>query len=195
LTIAAASIVTIGFFSGVLFDPNHASSKASAAVAGKSTANLGIMFGALSSLASAGHAVLIKRGLAIVNGSPMALSYYNNILSTAFLIPMVVVAGELPGTLRILSGFDAKIFVAGASITVSLLRHQGDIRLREKGFFGFLISLASMLSIKVTSPVTHSKPILSSEVILLMRLVISSAVRGVLQTFFAVYIFGDVLSR
>lgn len=111
--------MTIGFFSGVIFDPNHASSKASAAVGGKGTANLGIMFGALSSLASAGHAVLIKRGLAIVNGSPMALSYYNNILSTAFLIPMVVVAGELPGTMRILSGYDAKTFVAGASITVS----------------------------------------------------------------------------
>ncbi|KAI9632399.1 uncharacterized protein MKK02DRAFT_40703 [Dioszegia hungarica] len=162
LTIAAASVVTVGFFSGVLFDPNHASSKASAAVSSSGHANLGIMFGALSSVASAGHAVLIKRGLAVVNNSPMALSYYNNILSTVFLLPLIVLSGELPGTVRIFQGFEAKTFIIGASIT---------------GFFGFLISLAAMLSIKVTSPVTH---------------MISSAVRGVLQTFFAVYLFGDV---
>lgn len=56
---------------------------------------------------------------AVVNGSPMALSYYNNILSTLFLLPMVVLSGELPGTLRILAGYDAKTFVLGASITVS----------------------------------------------------------------------------
>lgn len=63
LTVIAATVVTVGFFSGVIFDPDHASSKASAAVAGQGTSSLGILFGALSSVASAGHAVLIKRGL------------------------------------------------------------------------------------------------------------------------------------
>ena len=68
--------------------------------------------------------------------------------------------------------------------------------------FGFLISLASFLSIKVTSPVTHSEsdfPRVSPSGRLRARAhvltsVISSAARGVLQTMLAVYFFGDVLS-
>lgn len=45
--------------------------------------------------------------------------------------------------------------------------------------FGFLIGIAGFLSIKVTSPVSH---------------MISAAVRGVLQTFLGIWIFGDVVS-
>ncbi|WWC60083.1 uncharacterized protein I303_102647 [Kwoniella dejecticola CBS 10117] len=165
LALIAALIVTFGFFSGVLFDPNHASSAASAAVAGSHTSSLGIMFGAMSSVSSACHAVLIKRGLASVSNSPIALSYYNNILSTLALIPMFILSGELPAAIRLLSDGSASQFFWGAAIT---------------GFFGFLISLASFISIKVTSPVTH---------------MISSATRGVLQTMLAVYIFGDIMSR
>ncbi|KAK6907127.1 hypothetical protein L486_04161 [Kwoniella mangroviensis CBS 10435] len=165
LALIAALIVTFGFFSGVLFDPNHASSAASAAVAGKHTSSLGITFGAMSSVSSACHAVLIKRGLASVSNSPISLSYYNNILSTLALIPMFIISGELPSAIRLLSNGGASQFLWGATIT---------------GLFGFLISLASFISIKVTSPVTH---------------MISSATRGVLQTMLAVWIFGDVMSR
>ncbi|ORX36335.1 hypothetical protein BD324DRAFT_489113 [Kockovaella imperatae] len=165
LSLIAALIVTSGFFSGVLFDPNHASSKASAAVAKPHSSVLGILFGASSSIASACHAILIKKSLTAVQGSAIALSYYNNILSTLALIPLVIICGEGPGALRLLSGeHDAKTFFWGAGIT---------------GVFGFLISLASFISIKVTSPVTH---------------MISSAARGVLQTMLAVYFFGDIIS-
>lgn len=59
LSLAAASVVTIGFFSGVIFDPNHATSAATSS----SKSQLGIMFGLASSVMSAFHAVLIKRGL------------------------------------------------------------------------------------------------------------------------------------
>ncbi|WVR03996.1 hypothetical protein IAU60_000995 [Kwoniella sp. DSM 27419] len=165
LALTAALVVTCGFFSGVLLDPNHASSRASAAVGGNDHSSLGIMFGAMSSVSSACHAVLIKRGLKSVSNSPIGLSYYNNILSTLALIPIFIVSGELPVALRLLSSGGASQFFWGAAIT---------------GFFGFLISLASFISIKVTSPVTH---------------MISSASRGVLQTMLAVYIFGDVMSR
>ncbi|WWC87664.1 uncharacterized protein L201_002555 [Kwoniella dendrophila CBS 6074] len=165
LALTAALIVTFGFFSGVLFDPNHASSAASAAVASQHTSSLGIMFGAMSSVSSACHAVLIKRGLASVSNSPISLSYYNNILSTLALIPIFIVSGELPSAIKLLSNGGGSQFLWGAAIT---------------GFFGFLISLASFISIKVTSPVTH---------------MISSATRGVLQTMLAVYIFGDIMSR
>lgn len=63
LSLGAALIVTCGFFAGVLLDPNHASSASSQAVASSRSASLGIAFGALSSVMSACHAVLIKRGL------------------------------------------------------------------------------------------------------------------------------------
>lgn len=63
LALLAAGTVTVGFFSGVLFDPNHASSKATASVSGANTSSLGIVFGAASSVMSAFHAVLIKKGL------------------------------------------------------------------------------------------------------------------------------------
>lgn len=48
-----------------------------------------------------------------------------------------------------------------------------------QGVLGFLMSLASLLSIKVTSPITH---------------MISSAVRGVASSVLAMWLFGDVIS-
>ena len=53
-----------------------------------------------------------------VQGSPVTLSYYNNIMSTVALVPMVVISGELPGALRLIGGEGAKTFLWGASITV-----------------------------------------------------------------------------
>lgn len=56
----------------------------------------------------------------LVNGSTIALSYYNNILSTASLIPLVFLTGEAPGALRIFtSRKDAGDFLWGVAITVS----------------------------------------------------------------------------
>jgi GDP-fucose transporter C1 len=48
-----------------------------------------------------------------------------------------------------------------------------------KGVVGFLICVAGVLSIKVTSPVTH---------------MFSAAVRSVLQTILGIRIFGDVIN-
>jgi GDP-fucose transporter C1 len=95
-----------------------------------------------------------------VQGSPVALAYYNNILSTAALLPLVILTGEGPAALRVFTSGSAGTFLWGAGITVSRLDlWSGRSRLipRCKGVFGFLISLASFLSIKVTSPVTHSE--------------------------------------
>jgi len=164
LSLTAAIVVTLGFFAGVFLDPNHASSAASQATASTHSASLGIMFGAISSIASALHAVLIKRSLNIVSGSALGLSYYNNILSTLALIPIVIISGEGPGVVAMFFEGDLRTFIWGAAIT---------------GLFGFLISLAAFISIKVTSPVTH---------------MISSAARGVLQTVIAVWLFGDIMS-
>jgi len=52
-------------------------------------------------------------------------------------------------------------------------------RADRQGIFGFLICIAGFISIQVTSPTTH---------------MISSAVRGVIQTYLGVALFGDVLT-
>jgi GDP-fucose transporter C1 len=48
-----------------------------------------------------------------------------------------------------------------------------------QGVFGFLMSIASLMSIKVTSPITH---------------MVSSAVRGVAASILGVALFGDVIT-
>jgi GDP-fucose transporter C1 len=48
-----------------------------------------------------------------------------------------------------------------------------------QGMLGFLMGLASLLSIKVTSPITH---------------MVSSAVRGVAGALLGMWLFGDILS-
>jgi GDP-fucose transporter C1 len=49
-----------------------------------------------------------------------------------------------------------------------------------QGAVGFLMSIASLLSIKVTSPITH---------------MVSSAVRGVAASLLGVWIFHDIITR
>jgi GDP-fucose transporter C1 len=51
--------------------------------------------------------------------------------------------------------------------------------IRVQGSVGFLLSIAGVLSIQVTSPITH---------------MISSAVRGVAASILGVAIFGDILT-
>lgn len=96
----------------------------------------------------------------------MDLVYYNNLLSAIFLFPLVYLSGESVTVLEMVAigGTPLKTFLTGATIT---------------GVFGFLICIAGFLSIKVTSPVTH---------------MISSAVRGVIQTFLGKWIFGDIIT-
>ena len=48
-----------------------------------------------------------------------------------------------------------------------------------QGVIGFLMSIASLLSIKVTSPITH---------------MVSSAVRGVAGSLLAIWLFDDIIT-
>ncbi|KAI9625402.1 hypothetical protein KEM48_010882 [Puccinia striiformis f. sp. tritici PST-130] len=85
--------------------------------------------------------------------STIALTYYSNGLSALIVFPLIFILGETQTILQLFSnGFDGfKTFFIGTIVT---------------GLFGFFICIAGLLSIKVTSPVTH---------------MISSAVRGVIQ--------------
>ncbi|KAF8676144.1 Triose-phosphate Transporter family [Rhizoctonia solani] len=167
----ACSIVTGGFFTGVFLDHVTASGLASskdAASQPQGPSALGVFFGILSSMSTALQAVVIKRALDVVDGSAIDLAWYTNLLSAIGTIPVILLAGELPSVLSLLFGTTNSAalgtFLWGTAVT---------------GLFGFLICIATLFSIKVTSPITH---------------MISSAVRGVIQTFFSVWIFHDVIS-
>jgi GDP-fucose transporter C1 len=127
---------------------------------------LGTMLGVFSSLTTSVHAIIVKKSLSVVKGSTMDLVYYNNLLSAILLSPLILFSGESEAVLQMVAvgGAPLKTFIMGAMIT---------------GVFGFLICIAGFLSIKVTSPVTH---------------MISSAVRGVIQTFLGMWCFGDIVT-
>ncbi|KAF5321877.1 hypothetical protein D9619_000380 [Psilocybe cf. subviscida] len=165
LVVLSALVVTAGFFVGVT-PSSRVSRIAGGGALGEST--VAVAFGTLSSITLALHAVLMKSAYADVGSenATVKLMYYGNLMSAAVLLPFVVLGGEYQ-SLRALwaaGGEPLRVFVAGTSVT---------------GVFGFMLGIASMLSIKVTSPVTH---------------MFSSAARSVLQTILGMYFFHDILT-
>ncbi|RHZ69016.1 hypothetical protein Glove_291g41 [Diversispora epigaea] len=154
LVLLACLIVCIGFIVGVSSER-------------LTVTMLGTLFGVLSSISTALHAIVIKKSLEVVKGNTMELVYYNNLLSIFAFTPLIFLFNEQMEVSDLLiskSNPSFRTFVIGIFIT---------------GFFGFLINIAGFLQIKVTSPVTH---------------MISSAFRGVIQTVFGALIFGDILT-
>jgi len=154
----ATAIVTCGFLLGV--------SPSSAIPAGAAPSNLSLFYGFLSSLFIAFHAVLIKMSLPYCANSTIQLAYWTNAGSAIFLFPFIFLTGE-PYKLEDLihdSTWDGHIFIWGSFVT---------------GIFGFLLCIAGLLSIKITSPITH---------------MFSSAARSVLQTLLGVWIFKDIMT-
>ena len=113
----ACSVVTLGFFVGIFLDSTP-------------IALVGIAFGVSSSAITAVHSVVIKKSLDVVKGSAMNLSWYTNLLSAVLLIPVIVLAGEVPAIVSLFSGStdvvlapgelsELHTFVWGSLITVS----------------------------------------------------------------------------
>jgi len=121
------------------------------------------------------HSVVIKQSLNLVNGSTLLLSWYTNLLSAIILIPLVILAGEGRDVVKLLLGVDELITAPGAMTPLATFLWGSAIT----GVLGFMMSLASLLSIKVTSPITH---------------MISSAVRGVAASLLGMWIFHDVIT-
>jgi len=157
----AAFIVTAGFFLGV----SPASYFTSVRNAPKTTV-ISVVFGTLSSLTLSIHAVLVKSAYACVDNSVIKFTYWGNLLSALALVPGIILNGELgPAVKLLLSGGETShVFLMGSAVT---------------GVFGFLLSMATLLSIKVTSPVTH---------------MFSSAARSVVQTMLGTWLFGDIVT-
>lgn len=125
----------------------------------------GIVFGALSSLSTALHAIIIKQAFAkIEEKSPYDMIYYNNVLSTLLLLPML--------------GFEAKSVIStikGNWVALEALL----IGIAVAGTMGLLVNFASFLQIKVTSPLTHT---------------VVSAARGVIQSVACYFILGEMIN-
>lgn len=132
--VGCASVVTLGFFIGTSFS----SDLPAAAV----PTPLALFYGFLSSLAIAIHAVLVKSSLPHVGNSSTQLSYWSNLGSAILLGMLALFKGEAREFIGMATGgdWDWRTFAWGNLVT---------------GVFGFLISIAGILSVKVTSPVTH----------------------------------------
>lgn len=112
----ACSVVTLGFFVGVLLDAVPMSI-------------VGISFGLISSVITALLSVVIKRSLVVVKGSALHLAWYTNLLSSVILVPLVFVMGELPEVTKLFrpavgpnAGYEKLwTFLWGSFVTVSTL--------------------------------------------------------------------------
>lgn len=168
--LAACAVVTAGFFVGVFLDSSPSSAPGDGT---KSTTSMwGIFFGLISSLTTASHAIVIKRSLTIVNGDAIELAWYSNVLSSVVLIPIIWLVGEGHGIIELATSpiyADGELSILGRFLWGSLVT----------GMVGWLLSIAGVLSIKITSPITH---------------MISSAVRGILQSAMGVWVFGDIIT-
>ena len=130
----AAGIVTVGFLTGISPNKNLPVSASPSVVS--------LIYGLLSSLFIAVHAVLIKSSLPHCNNSTIELAYWTNLGSAILVAPLILFNGEVQ-TLISQTGsaeWDGRTFVYGSVVT---------------GVFGFLLCVAGLLSIKITSPITH----------------------------------------
>jgi GDP-fucose transporter C1 len=133
--IAAAVVVTSGFALGITPSKNLPTKSIPSAVS--------LIYGVLSSLFIAIHAVLIKSSLPYCNNSTIQLAWWTNVGSAVMLFPFVVLNGEFFKLWDMFSSdttWNFSVFLWGSLVT---------------GVFGFLLCVAGLLSIKVTSPITH----------------------------------------
>lgn len=131
----ASAVVTIGFMTGVA--PSSSDLPITAI-----PSSLSLLYGVLSSLFIAFHAVLIKHSLPFCNNSTIELAWWTNVGSAILILPFVILGGE-PYILLALSqseSWELSTFCWGTIVT---------------GTFGFLLCVAGLLSIKITSPITH----------------------------------------
>lgn len=162
LVLLAAFIISTGYFLGL------SPSSYSVTAVSFETRLRPLIYGSLSSLLLALHAVLMKSAHHHVGAenSVVKLMYYSNLMSAMILLPFTILNGEFSALFIHLQGGGVawKTFASGCVVT---------------GVFGFLLGVANLLSVKVTSPVTH---------------MVSSAAKSVLQTVLGVYIFGEVIT-
>ncbi|KAJ7856702.1 hypothetical protein B0H14DRAFT_3108224 [Mycena olivaceomarginata] len=133
----SALVVTLGFLVGVA--PSFSLTSNSTIAREPLRA---VLYGLISSIVLSMHVVLSKVVTATVKHSVIGISYFGNLFMAVGLIPFIFLNGELDALHRHLVSPDQvwTTFVVGTAVT---------------GVFGFLLGIANVLSIKVTSPVSH----------------------------------------
>ncbi|XP_066980732.1 GDP-fucose transporter 1 isoform X2 [Macrobrachium rosenbergii] len=126
--IACCAVIIGGFFLGV--DQENEAGSLSV---------LGVIFGVLASAFVSLNAIFTKKVLPSVDSSVSLLSYYNNALACFVFLPLIVLAGEVPAVVNLLS--------AGWNYWTMMVLG---------GLFGFAIGYVTGLQIQVTSPLTHN---------------------------------------
>ena len=130
----AAGLVTIGFFIGVIPEGSLPVSSI--------PSSSSLLFDVFSSLSIAVHSVMVKASLSYCDNSTIQLAYWTNAGSAILLAPFVLLREEHMKIMELSASSDwhMNVFIVGSLVT---------------GTFGFLLCVAGLLSIKVTSPVTH----------------------------------------
>lgn len=198
MVIICATLVTLGFLIGVLPASFFGSSSLassfqifSSSSSTTSSPTVSLVYGILSSLFIAVHAVLIKSSMPHVDGSTLKLAWWTNAGSALALVPCILFSGEIVHLRALVDDirlgemteeWEWRTFVWGSAIT---------------GIFGFFLCVAGLLSIKVTSPITHMFSSVSRFVTLywlILRCIPAQAAKGVLQTLLGIWIFNDILT-
>ncbi|KAJ7025562.1 hypothetical protein C8F04DRAFT_1299696 [Mycena alexandri] len=181
--IISALIVTSGFFVGVAPSFMAYYYKSIAANA-DSTPLLALLYGLISCIVLSLHAVLSKVVTSsLKHVSVVALCYWGNLGMSIFLIPFVFFNGELVVLQRRWASPEDEwtTFVVGSAIT---------------GIFGFLLGIANVLSIKVTSPISHmfsAVRIFSRYFHPVLKFSLQAA-KSVIQMLLGVIFFGDIVT-
>eukprot|EP01112_Ceratiomyxa_fruticulosa_P018952 TRINITY_DN6134_c0_g2_i3.p1 TRINITY_DN6134_c0_g2~~TRINITY_DN6134_c0_g2_i3.p1 ORF type:complete len:347 (-),score=60.68 TRINITY_DN6134_c0_g2_i3:355-1395(-) len=144
--VQACIVVFLGFFLGSLGEVNFSW--------------LGVIFGVTSSFFVALYGIYVKKILPKTEGNEWKLLSYNTALSIPMLFPIVVISGEFSGITQEPLIYDSEFWVV---MTIT-------------GVFGYLISLAIFLQIKLTSPLTNT---------------ISGTVKACVQTILSVLIWNN----
>ncbi|KAA0189820.1 hypothetical protein HAZT_HAZT002224 [Hyalella azteca] len=100
----------------------------------------GVIFGVLASASVSLNSIYTKKALPAVDGSIWQLSYYNNVLASIIFLPVILLSGELPAIILIVTNSAAAYWML----------------LFSTGICGFAIGYVTGLQIQVTSPLTHT---------------------------------------
>ncbi|KAF7293032.1 TPT domain-containing protein [Mycena indigotica] len=155
--IAATVVVTIGFIVG--------SAESFSSYAIDPEALRAVFYGLISCLVLAIYTVMSKVATTTMKHSVFVISYWGNLGMATMTLPLIICNGEIAVFQQRIANPEQEwtTFVVGCGVT---------------GIFGFLLSLANILSIKVTNPTSH---------------MFSAAAKTVIQTLIGVLFFGDLL--
>lgn len=146
-TMATLAVVVLGFVLGSGSEVNFSL--------------MGTVFGVMSSVFVSLNSIFTKGVMSAVDGDKWKLSAYNNMNAVIMFIPLILATGEYE-----IINQHADLLFSGFFWTMMTL----------SGVFGFGIGIATILQIKVTSPLTHN---------------ISGTAKACVQTILALMLWGN----